>query len=734
METIFDQPGSIAINKARMEHLASLGLDLEGKSVLEVGSGVGELTSFFEEHRCRIIATDARATNVAENLRRHPHRKVEVADLTVPGSHDTYGRFDVVFCYGTLYHLPDPALTIRDLSAVCSGIMLLETCVNRADNGEINPKQEPASALDQSFRGMGCRPARNWVFQELLKYFSHVYVTKTQPDHAQFPLQWPVGNPEQNCRSVFVASRTALKSDLLLPFLPLKQTTAEQGVAPLALSYVCDSLEQFLPVTTQKILGEFDLLAGHPWAQHAASPVTSYYACLHALAALVRPSKILEIGTAFGMSGASLVRACDPLELFISVDLGFFHKEYNFPESNLSFAERKVRDWCRQQEISPERVRYFQANSQPDGKSDNENKVKGVPHWSEVPELVSLLKPESFDVLFVDGKHTEDGLYNDMMTFWSYLRPGGLLLCDDLHDPAIYKGIFPWAGETLESFHRFVTEYQADIEEWYIWDFPHVLPPTFEGLRPFGIIRKKELSPFKGVPHDRTDQLQDVFASWITTIAHRDRRLYYRDQTTRSLNQLVQYVRQYRPTRVVELGTLLGLSLRTWLAADPDLRVTAVDLSFDNLHNSCEFLPLDLSRVVLLQQNILDLDFSGLWSASDRVILYVDAHDLSGVPIMEHVLCHALPVLPAGSLVIVDDLWYSPQELTEENAGEFLNSVVINEIDPLQCFDGYFAPYWQGGSFMGFMEVVPLMEWANRNKVELSFSPGIKSVMFEWRP
>ena len=228
-------------------------------------------------------------------------------------------------------------------------------------------------------------------------------------------------------------------------------------------------------------------------------------------------------------------------------------------------------------------------------------------------------------------------------------------------------------------------------------------------------------------------ELTQQFSSWIRLIAERDKRLYYRDQTVASLNQLVQYVRQYRPTRVVELGTLLGLSLRTWLAADPDLQVTAVDLSFANLQMSKEFLPLDLTRVTLRQQNILELDFAQLWQADDRVILYADAHDLSGVPIMEHVLNNALPALPRGSVVIVDDLWHSPDQLTDETAETFFFAKVRNEIDPLQCFDGYFAPYWQGGSFMGFMEVVPLMEWANRNWVQLAFTPEIKSVMFEWR-
>jgi len=238
-----------------------------------------------------------------------------------------------------------------------------------------------------------------------------------------------------------------------------------------------------------------------------------------------------------------------------------------------------------------------------------------------------------------------------------------------------------------------------------------------------------------GIP-ERTDMKKEAylpkFRHLIRSIADFENRLFYRDQTPESLYYLVEAVDSCKPTLVVELGTLAGLSLRTWLEADPRLKVIAVDLSFDTLRKTRDLIPLDLSRVTLLEQDIMRLDFGRLWGPSDRVLFYVDAHDLPGVPIMDHVLGTAAPALPPGSLIVVDDLWYSPDTLTGENAGRFFSTVVINEIDPLQCFEGHFASYWKGGSFMGFPEVIPLMEWVNRNRVELSFRPGIKSVTFQW--
>ena len=87
--------------------------------------------------------------------------------------------------------------------------------------------------------------------------------------------------------------------------------------------------------------------------------------------------------------------------------------------------------------------------------------------------------------------------------------------------------------------------------------------------------------------------------------------------------------------------------------------------------------------------------------------------------------------MPHGSMVVMDDLWHSPATLSSETALQFFENTVITEIDPLQCFQGYYAPYWKMGSFFGFREVSPLMEWVNNNRIDLVFERGVKSVTFE---
>jgi len=223
----------------------------------------------------------------------------------------------------------------------------------------------------------------------------------------------------------------------------------------------------------------------------------------------------------------------------------------------------------------------------------------------------------------------------------------------------------------------------------------------------------------------------DKFSEWIIKHSRFQNRLYYNDQTVESLTRLVELVHHYKPTKIIELGTLFGLSLRTWLVASPSVNVTAIDLSFEHLFRSQSSIPLNSSRVTFFEQNILTIDFSHLWEPSDRVLFYVDAHDEPDVLIMNHLLQNAFPILPQGSVVAVDDIWYNTKTLSHAKALDLFDKVRY-EADPLLCLDFSYAPYWKGGSFLGFREVVPLMEWVNRNRVNLIFVPGTKVVAFEW--
>jgi len=183
----FRKPYYLELNARRLEHLTSLDLPIAGRSVLEVGAGVGDLTGYFVDRGCRVVATDARLENVAALRDEKPHVDARILDLDDPDPAFDLSA-DIVFCYGLLYHLARPAEALAFLRGRCSGMLLLESWVSPASGVSLNPVAETKSSVTQAFGGSGCRPTRAWVLAELGRSFPHVYATTTQPWCGDFPL------------------------------------------------------------------------------------------------------------------------------------------------------------------------------------------------------------------------------------------------------------------------------------------------------------------------------------------------------------------------------------------------------------------------------------------------------------------------------------------------------------------------------------------------------------------
>lgn len=203
-------------NARRLEHLTSLGIPVSNKSVLEVGAGIGDHSHYYLDRGCRLTISEAREENLSLLRKRYPENTVLQLDMDAPVA-VAGAPFEIVHCYGLLYHLGKPAEALKFLAEQTSGMMFLETCVSFGDEPAVNLTGEPKKNPTQAYSGMGCRPTRSWVFDQLKSRFEHVYLPLTQPCHSEFPIDWSAPEKHQALlqRAIFIASRQPLNNPLL---------------------------------------------------------------------------------------------------------------------------------------------------------------------------------------------------------------------------------------------------------------------------------------------------------------------------------------------------------------------------------------------------------------------------------------------------------------------------------------------------------------------------------------
>jgi hypothetical protein len=151
-------------NQRRQEHLASLGLPLAQRSVIEFGAGIGDHTSFFLDRGCRVVVTEGRPENVRLIRQRLPGVDVRLLDLDSPDP-----TFDVVaevaYCYGVLYHLSRPTEALDFISTHCSDLLVLERALSPGPAIALPSSRSRSIALASRFRAgapaqraCGCAP------------------------------------------------------------------------------------------------------------------------------------------------------------------------------------------------------------------------------------------------------------------------------------------------------------------------------------------------------------------------------------------------------------------------------------------------------------------------------------------------------------------------------------------------------------------------------------------------
>jgi 2-polyprenyl-3-methyl-5-hydroxy-6-metoxy-1,4-benzoquinol methylase len=208
-------------NIARLSHLNSLNLDLNCKRVLELGAGIGDRTLFYLYKGCNITPIEGR-----QELCDFITKRFGIAAIKIDFEYECeklidYLDYDVVHCYGLLYHLSNPSEFLKN-ACKTGKIFLLETCVSTDDADDpINIVNENIVDATQAISGKGCRPTRKWIFDELKKYYPFTYFSITQPKHKEFPLDLRKKLADDHLtRTIFIASSREIHNPNLVQFLP----------------------------------------------------------------------------------------------------------------------------------------------------------------------------------------------------------------------------------------------------------------------------------------------------------------------------------------------------------------------------------------------------------------------------------------------------------------------------------------------------------------------------------
>lgn len=221
----FDKPAYAEITEAQLKYLESLRLPVDGKSVIDLGCGVGRLSEHFVRRHCDVLCVDGREDNIKKLREFYPGRKAAVADVESERL-SALGKFDIVFCFGLLYHLADELGFIKRAYAMCNEMMIVETCLTDAADPLVRLVKENASDVTQALSSIGSRPSPSYVTTCLrASGFPYVYVPTSLPKHPQY--EYKLSNDlsytkkGRLIRGIFIASKQAVIHDQLKLVGPL---------------------------------------------------------------------------------------------------------------------------------------------------------------------------------------------------------------------------------------------------------------------------------------------------------------------------------------------------------------------------------------------------------------------------------------------------------------------------------------------------------------------------------
>jgi len=220
---LFDNPEVRNFTQARMDFITPLLRELRQsvgiESALDVGCGLGDFSGYLSEFGIhKVVGIDGREKNVVEARKRHIGPQFQIGDaeeLQV----QALGSFDLVLCFGLLYHLENPMRAVRILRALTKKVLIVESMCVPGDKpklellDEVDPKLlDGYEHYDQGLNYLGFYPSEPCLIKMLTRSgFPFVYEFLTLPPN---PL-YSDTSQRRRLRTMMLASHFEIPSTML---------------------------------------------------------------------------------------------------------------------------------------------------------------------------------------------------------------------------------------------------------------------------------------------------------------------------------------------------------------------------------------------------------------------------------------------------------------------------------------------------------------------------------------
>ncbi len=221
-QTVFDQSHYLKLIEARGETIRRVVNELkpamELSTALDAGCGVGFFAKILQDAGLNVRGFDGRMENVEQACNRFPGIPFEQGDVENLEIRKL-GEFDLVLCFGLIYHLENPLLAIRNLYALTAKCLLLESmCLPDAEPWMLL-REEP-STEDQSLTDVAFYATEGGLVKMLYRAgFTSVYRLSPLPNHDDFRET----SEHLRRRTVLLASRKKTSLSQLTPIAEPRQ-------------------------------------------------------------------------------------------------------------------------------------------------------------------------------------------------------------------------------------------------------------------------------------------------------------------------------------------------------------------------------------------------------------------------------------------------------------------------------------------------------------------------------